>query len=81
MPRPPANRTTLAATYRDIFPSELAGRWATWTLDLPLDGVSSSDIRDAVAAGRSIEDAVSPGVLEVIRREGLYRERPGSGDV
>ena len=79
MPRPPANRTTLAATYRDIFPSELAGRWATWTLDLPLDGVSSSDIRDAVAAGQSIEDAVSPGVLEVIRREGLYQARPGPG--
>ncbi len=72
MPRPPANRTTLAAAYREAFPSDLASRWATWTLDLPLDGVSSTEIRAAVGAGDPIEHAVSPGVLRVIRREGLY---------
>ncbi len=74
MPRPPATRTTLAASYRNTFPAELAGRWATWTLDLPLDGISSSEIRQAMAEGRSIESAVSPGVLRVIQREGLYSD-------
>jgi nicotinate-nucleotide adenylyltransferase len=36
--------------------------------------ISSEDIRERVAAGRSIDDVVPPAVAELIEARGLYRE-------
>ncbi len=77
MPRPPENRTSLARKYREHFASGLAGRWATWTLDLPAENVSSTSIRERLAAGEEVDDLLPPGVLEVIRARNLYRSPPG----
>ena len=76
MPRPPETRTTLAATYRERFPSSLAGRWATWTLDLPTTGASSTEVRTRLLAGQNVEDLLPDGVLEVIQSRGLYPPPP-----
>ena len=73
MPRPPETRTTLAVIYREHFPSNLAGRWSTWTLDLPAEHVSSTVIRWHLARNESTEDLLPPGVLECIRTRGLYQ--------
>lgn len=79
MPRPPETRTTLAAAYRERFPSGLAGRWATWTLDLPTTGASSTEVRTRLLAGQDAGDLLPDGVLEVIRNRGLYQAIPPSG--
>lgn len=73
MPRPPATRTSLAAEYRERFPKDLASRWSTWTLDLPADTVSSSEIRTMVAGGADPGDLLAPEVREIVLRERLYR--------
>ncbi len=72
MPRPPATRTTLAAEYRERFPKDLAGRWSTWTLDLPVDTVSSTEIRTMLARDEPVNDLLAPEVESIIREAGLY---------
>ena len=76
MPRPPETRTSLAARYRDHFDPALAGRWATWTLDLAAEGVSSSEIRDRRARGEDVSALLPEGVLEIIEELGLYEASP-----
>lgn len=76
MPRPPETRTSLAAKYRDHFDPVLAGRWATWTLDLAAEGVSSSEIRDRRARGEDVSELVPEGVLEIIEELDLYEASP-----
>ena len=55
-------------------PSGAAENDATtvWLVDASTHDVSSSEIRDAVASGRSITDAVPPTVAAYIGRHGLY---------
>jgi nicotinate-nucleotide adenylyltransferase len=76
MPRPPETRTSLASRYRDHFDPTLAGRWATWTLDLAAEGVSSSEIRDRRARGEDVSALLPEGVLEIIEELGLYEASP-----
>ncbi len=40
---------------------------------MPLDGISSTQIRQAVAMGHSIENCVQPCVAQYIRLHGLYQ--------
>ncbi|HXG36111.1 MAG TPA: nicotinate-nucleotide adenylyltransferase [Dehalococcoidia bacterium] len=47
-------------------------------LAMPIIEISSSDIRERVASGRSIRFRVPPGVEEYIRRNNLY-QRPTGG--
>ncbi len=75
MPRPPETRTTLAVAYREHFPSNLAGRWSTWTLDLPAEHVSSTVIRGHLARNEPTEELLPPGVQEYIRTRGLYESK------
>lgn len=42
-------------------------------IDVPAIGIASSDVRDRVAAGRSIRYLVPDAVREIIEAEGLYR--------
>ena len=44
--------------------------------DVPEIGVSSSMVRDRIAAGRPIRFLVPPGVEESLRREGLVTSPP-----
>ena len=81
MPRPPETRTTLAASYRERFPSNLASRWATWTLDLPTTGANSTTIRRKLLDGEDVGDLLPDGVLQVIRERGLYRPTASDGSV
>lgn len=76
MPRPPASRTTLAAEYRERFPKDLAGRWSTWTLDLPADTVSSSEVRAMLERGEDPGELLAPEVREIVRHERLYDAGP-----
>jgi nicotinate-nucleotide adenylyltransferase len=46
-------------------------RFRFFTLDSP--PVSSTDVRERVAAGEPIDDLVPAGVAQVIEEEGLYR--------
>ncbi len=73
MPRPPATRTSLAAQYRERFPKDLAGRWSTWTLDLPTDGVSSTSVRERLERGEDVGELLAPEVQAIIDTEDLYR--------
>jgi len=41
-------------------------------LDIPQTDISSSDIRQRIAAGQPFEHLVPPGVAEYIRKNGLY---------
>ena len=43
-------------------------------LDIPALDISSTDIRDRVRTGRSIDDLVPEGVASHIRKTGLYRD-------
>ena len=47
-------------------------------VDAPALEVSSTEIRQAVAAGRSIDDMVPPAVAAYIREKNLYREGDGT---
>ena len=47
-------------------------------MDAPALEVSSTEIRQAVAAGRSIDDMVPPAVAAYIREKNLYREGDGT---
>jgi nicotinate-nucleotide adenylyltransferase len=53
------------------FASELDDRVRFFTLDSP--PVSSTTVRERVAAGEPIDDLVPAGVAQVIEEEGLYR--------
>ncbi len=56
----------------DVIP-DVAGADAAVVAPVTRIDVSSTRIREIVAAGGRIDDLVPPGVLAVIEREGLYR--------
>ena len=57
-----------------ILPSGMQADGATtiWLVEATTHDVSSSEIRDALADGRTIDDDVPPTVAAYIRRHGLY---------
>ena len=59
----------------EALPGGLRGRVA-W-LDMPPADVSSSEVRDRLAAGRSVEGLVPDAVREYIAEHGLYRDQSG----
>jgi len=52
-------------------PKELEGRYTV--LPCPKFDVSSTDIRNRIRAGQSIEDLVPPAVVQYIREKGIYQ--------
>jgi nicotinate-nucleotide adenylyltransferase len=48
--------------------------WRVEHLPIPRLEVSSTDIRDRLAAGRPIDGLVPPGVVQAIRDRGLYTD-------
>ncbi|MGE3855314.1 MAG: nicotinate-nucleotide adenylyltransferase [Planctomycetota bacterium] len=54
-------------------PDEAARVVADVAADTPLIGISSTDVRERVRAGRSVRYLVPDAVREVIARRGLYR--------
>lgn len=71
-----AELATLVAFPRSGQAPETEGRWPLTVVDVPEIDISSTTLRERVAAGRPIRYWVAPGVETIIRREGLY---PGPG--
>lgn len=67
------NRATLVAVAR---PGVTVGppppSWRMEVVEVPALDVSSTDLRERVAAGRPIDVLVPPGAVREIRRRGLY---------
>jgi nicotinate-nucleotide adenylyltransferase len=65
----------LAVGTRSGYPPADLERYGDRVVPFELDSppVSSSEVRDRVARGESIDDLVPPGVSEAIRELGLYR--------
>ena len=49
-------------------------------IQTPLIDVSSTEIRDRIAAGRDVSDMVAPSVAEYIRRHDLYRPKTAANE-
>jgi len=73
MVRPPHDRQTLLSE----LPADQRDRWADRIVETPAIDVSSTRIRQAVAAGRlnAVAADLPPGVAEYIREHQLYRGR------
>lgn len=75
-------RLATVAVYPRLSPSGDGGLlWEAPTgsptlIQAPLTGISSSEIRARVAAGRSIDGLVLPRIQAYIVKHGLYRPRP-----
>ena len=73
----PAELAAVVAAHRADAPDALhtapAGCVLTWRVT-QLE-ISASDVRERVAAGRSIRHLVPDPVLDEINRQGLYRDR------
>jgi nicotinate-nucleotide adenylyltransferase len=67
--RPGVDRRAVAGVLARLGASERAE-----ALEMPAIGVSSSLVRERVAAGRPVRWLVPPGVAELIADRGLYRE-------
>lgn len=50
------------------------GKVLPQTIQMPLMSVSSTEIRDRLAAGHSIDDMVPPAVAQYIAKNGLYKQ-------
>lgn len=67
---------TLAVVSRPTGPSPaVAPGWRVERVDGPQVVVSSSDVRDLLATGRSVEGVVPDAVIRCIRRRGMYAVR------
>lgn len=66
-PRPGCDPVAVAAA------RERWGAARVTLLDAPLIGVSSSDVRARLAAGRPVDYLVPPAVARLVARHGLYR--------
>ncbi len=71
MVRPPDTRESLLASLPD---DEARAQWDPRLVDVPAMEISSTDIRERVARGESIEGMVCPAVERYIREHGLYRK-------
>ncbi len=54
-------------------PTPVDDRWAWTRVDIPELEISSTELRERVAQGRSIDYLTPPGVVAVIEERGLYR--------
>ncbi len=63
---------TLAVVTREGHETALPHGWDVRTVPIPRLDISSSDIRDRVAAGRPIDGLVPAPAVRVIRSHGLY---------
>ena len=68
-----AAAATLVVVDRPGPPVELDGRFAWQRVDIPELELSSTELRERVAAGRSIRYLTTDGVASVIEERGLYR--------
>ncbi len=69
MVRPPATRDSMLASLPAGFD---AGQWRDRMIELPVIDVSSSMIRQRIAAGESVRGLVTPEVESYIAEHGLY---------
>lgn len=58
---------------------EADGRWSAEIVDVPEIDISSTRLRERVAAGVPIRYWVAPAVEAIVRREGLYRALGDAG--
>jgi nicotinate-nucleotide adenylyltransferase len=70
MVRPPDMRDSLLASLRD---EQARVEWAPRLVDVPEVDISSTDIRERVAQGKTVAGQVSPAVETYIREHGLYK--------
>jgi nicotinate-nucleotide adenylyltransferase len=70
MVRPPDTRDSLLASLRD---EQARVEWAPRLVDVPEVDISSTDIRERVAQGKTVAGQVSPAVETYIREHGLYK--------
>jgi nicotinate-nucleotide adenylyltransferase len=59
-------------------PLRRASRPGILLVDAPTSAVSSTDVRQAIRRGASLDGLLPPAVAGHIRRHGLYRERAGT---
>jgi nicotinate-nucleotide adenylyltransferase len=79
-----ASLAELIVLSRTGFDAESVGpeesRPAVTVVPMPAIGISSTDIRERVSAGRPIDFLAPAAVVDFIRRQGLYATLPVGGD-
>ncbi len=70
MVRPPDTRESLLASLPN---DEARSVWATRLVDVPAVDISSTQVRERIARGESIEGLVHPGVAKYIYEHRLYQ--------
>ncbi len=70
--RPPLDSARFHAQLRESQPPEFAERWLEWIVDTPKLDISATDLRERLASNQGLEELLDPGVLEYIRKHGLY---------
>jgi nicotinate-nucleotide adenylyltransferase len=73
MLRPPWNRERFREQLAEQYDSEQVERWLSWTIDVPAIDVSSSLIRERIAANGDLSDLLNKDVARYIREHGLYQ--------
>ncbi len=74
MLRPPFTHDAYVAALKKQYTSSQVEQWASWTIPLPMIDVSSTEIRQRITTGSSLEDILNPPVIEYIQEHGLYRD-------
>jgi nicotinic acid mononucleotide adenylyltransferase len=57
---------------KGVFPDERLAQLQSDIIETPLIDISSTDIRIKLAAGQSVDDMLSPNVIDYIKQNRLY---------
>jgi nicotinate-nucleotide adenylyltransferase len=66
------------AKFKDIWGAARVENLQRNIIRTPLIGISSTEIRDRLAAGRDVTDMLAPPVADYIRKHGLYQSKTRS---
>lgn len=61
--------------YKKVWGAERVEKLRHNIIQTPLIDISSTEIRDRIAAGEDVSNMVTPAVLDYIRRHNLYRDK------
>lgn len=72
--RPPLDASQFHEQLRARFSSGVAQSWLDWIVDAPPLDIRATELRRRLVADQGLDELIDPGVLEYLRRHGLYRK-------